>query len=99
MRARFGANVIGMERWRKFRRVMVSVTGVTEFQAKDVLLSLIDLSRNSIHRTPHYLGAYIQSLTLYALNSNDIYHIANLQKQVNSALSRIRATEVTLRKL
>ncbi|MFQ2227189.1 response regulator [Aeromonas hydrophila] len=59
-------------------------------QAKDVLLSLIDLSRNSIHRTPHYLGAYIQSLTLYALNSNDIYHIANLQKQVNSALSRIR---------
>ncbi|MBP8269322.1 MAG: SLC13 family permease, partial [Aeromonas sp.] len=38
LRARFGANVIGMERWRKFRRVMVSVTGVTEFQAKDVLL-------------------------------------------------------------
>ncbi|WP_339009937.1 response regulator [Aeromonas popoffii] len=59
-------------------------------QAKDVLLSLIDMSRNSIHRTPHYLGAYIQALTLYALNSNDIYHIANLQKQVNSALSRIR---------
>ena len=58
--------------------------------AKDVLLSLIDLSRNSIHRTPHYLGAYIQTLTLYALNSNDSYHIANLQKQVNSALSRIR---------
>lgn len=42
LRARFGANVIGMERWRKFRRVMVSVTGVTEFQAKDVLL--IDMS-------------------------------------------------------
>lgn len=59
-------------------------------QAKDVLLALIDLSRNSIHRTPHYLGAYIQTLTLYALNSNDGYHIANLQKQVNSALSRIR---------
>jgi hypothetical protein len=52
--------------------------------------ALIDLSRNSIHRTPHYLGAYIQTLTLYALNSNDGYHIANLQKQVNSALSRIR---------
>src|SRR5690606_12431238 len=32
----------------------------------------------------------IQTLTLYALNSNDSYHIANLQKQVNSALSRIR---------
>ncbi|MGL4716300.1 MAG: response regulator, partial [Aeromonas sp.] len=59
-------------------------------QAKDVLLSLIDLSRNSIHRTPHYLGAYIQTLTLFALNSNDSYHIANLQKQVNTALSRIR---------
>ncbi|WP_429082768.1 response regulator [Aeromonas bivalvium] len=59
-------------------------------QARDVLLSLIELARNSIHRTPHYLGAYIQCLTLYALNSNDGYHIANLQKQVNSALSRIR---------
>lgn len=58
--------------------------------AKDVLLSLIDLTRNSIHRTPHYLGAYIQTLTLYALNSNDSYHIANLQKQVNNALSRLR---------
>ncbi len=42
LRARYGANVIGVERWRKFRRVMVSVTGVTEFQAKDVLL--IDMS-------------------------------------------------------
>ncbi|MDO2947389.1 response regulator [Aeromonas simiae] len=58
--------------------------------AKDVLLNLIDMTRNSIHRTPHYLGAYIQTLTLYALNSNDSYHIANLQKQVNSALSRLR---------
>lgn len=42
LRARFGANVIGLGRWRKFRRVMVTVTGVTEFQAKDVLL--IDMS-------------------------------------------------------
>ncbi|MFN4321048.1 MAG: SLC13 family permease [Aeromonas media] len=42
LRARFGANVIGLERWRKFRRVMVTVSGVTEFQAKDVLL--IDMS-------------------------------------------------------
>ena len=32
----------------------------------------------------------MQTLTLYALNSNDGYHIATLQKQVNSALSRIR---------
>ncbi|MBZ6065211.1 tetratricopeptide repeat protein [Aeromonas schubertii] len=58
--------------------------------AKDVLFNLIELTRNSIHRTPHYLGAYIQTLTLYALNSNDSFHIANLQKQVNSALSRLR---------
>ncbi|MBQ4674199.1 SLC13 family permease [Aeromonas dhakensis] len=42
LRARYGANVIGVERWRKFRRVMVTVSGVTEFQAKDVLL--IDMS-------------------------------------------------------
>lgn len=42
LRARYGANVIGLERWRKFRRVMVTVSGVTEFQAKDVLL--IDMS-------------------------------------------------------
>lgn len=42
LRASYGANVIGVERWRKFRRVMVTVSGVTEFQAKDVLL--IDMS-------------------------------------------------------
>lgn len=42
LRARYGANVIGVERWRKFRRVMVTVSGVTEFQARDVLL--IDMS-------------------------------------------------------
>ncbi|WP_368164444.1 SLC13 family permease [Aeromonas sp. R6-2] len=38
LRARYGANVIGVERWRKFRRVMVSVSGISEFQARDVLL-------------------------------------------------------------
>ncbi len=27
LRARYGANVIGVERWRKFRRVMVTVSG------------------------------------------------------------------------
>lgn len=42
LRARYGANVIGVERWRKFRRVMVTVSGVTEFQVRDVLL--IDMS-------------------------------------------------------
>ncbi|PJG59290.1 tetratricopeptide repeat-containing response regulator [Aeromonas cavernicola] len=59
-------------------------------QAKEVLLSLIELSRNSIHCTPHYLGAYIQALTLYSLNSNDSHQIPHLQKQVNAALSRLR---------
>ncbi|MGE6108880.1 SLC13 family permease [Aeromonas sobria] len=38
LRARYGANIIGVERWRKFRRVMVSVSGISEFQARDVLL-------------------------------------------------------------
>ncbi|NMP27245.1 SLC13 family permease [Rahnella sp. SAP-1] len=42
LRARYGANVIGIERWRKFRRVMISVTSNTELKARDVLL--IDMS-------------------------------------------------------
>lgn len=42
LRERFGINVVGLERWRKFRRVMVPVTGTTEFRARDVLL--IDMS-------------------------------------------------------
>ncbi len=36
------ANVIGVERWRRFRRVIVNVNGVSEFRARDVLL--IDMS-------------------------------------------------------
>ncbi|QMK45393.1 SLC13 family permease [Citrobacter sp. RHB21-C05] len=39
---RYGANVIGVERWRRFRRVIVNVNGVSEFRARDVLL--IDMS-------------------------------------------------------
>ncbi|WP_318371024.1 SLC13 family permease [Enterobacter sp.] len=42
LRERYGANVIGVERWRRFRRVMVNVNGVSEFRARDVLL--IDMS-------------------------------------------------------
>lgn len=38
LRARFGANIIGVERWRKFRRVMVSVSAISQFEARDVLL-------------------------------------------------------------
>ncbi|MGK9172107.1 SLC13 family permease [Yokenella regensburgei] len=42
LRERYGANVIGLERWRRFRRVIVNVTGGSEFRARDVLL--IDMS-------------------------------------------------------
>ena len=38
LRSRYGANVVGIERWRKFRRVMVSATGSTGLCARDVLL-------------------------------------------------------------
>lgn len=46
LRERYGANVIGLERWRKFRRVIVNVTGVTEFRVRDVLL--IDMSASEV---------------------------------------------------
>lgn len=31
LRERYGANVIGVERWRRFRRVIVNVNGVSGF--------------------------------------------------------------------
>lgn len=46
LRERYGANVVGLERWRKFRRVMIPVTSTTEFRARDVLL--IDMSAADI---------------------------------------------------
>ncbi|MDC9606520.1 SLC13 family permease [Xenorhabdus griffiniae] len=46
LRARYGANVIGIERWRKFRRVMVAATGDMELQRQDVLL--VDMSDSDI---------------------------------------------------
>lgn len=46
LRERYGANVVGLERWRKFRRVMIPVTSSTEFRARDVLL--IDMSAAEI---------------------------------------------------
>lgn len=46
LRSRYGANVVGIERWRKFRRVMVSATGNTELFARDVLL--LDMSDSGI---------------------------------------------------
>lgn len=46
LRERYGAYVIGLERWRRFRRVMVNVNGQTEFRARDVLL--IDMSDSEV---------------------------------------------------
>ncbi|CAQ83607.1 MULTISPECIES: SLC13 family permease [Photorhabdus] len=46
LRARYGANVVGIERWRRFRRVMVSVTGNTVLRERDVLL--IDMSDSEV---------------------------------------------------
>ncbi len=46
LRERYFANVIGVERWRRFRRVIVNVNGVSEFRARDVLL--IDMSASDV---------------------------------------------------
>lgn len=46
LRERYCANVIGVERWRRFRRVIVNVNGVSEFRAHDVLL--IDMSASDV---------------------------------------------------
>ncbi|CDG98404.1 putative response regulator, membrane protein [Xenorhabdus bovienii str. puntauvense] len=46
LRVHYGANVIGIERWRKFRRVMVAATGETELHQQDVLL--VDMSDSDV---------------------------------------------------
>ncbi len=46
LRERYCANVIGVKRWRRFRRVIVNVNGVSEFRARDVLL--IDMSASDV---------------------------------------------------
>ncbi|MXK23964.1 SLC13 family permease [Klebsiella pneumoniae] len=46
LRERYCANVIGVERWRRFRGVIVNVNGVSEFRARDVLL--IDMSASDV---------------------------------------------------
>lgn len=46
LRERYCANVIGVERWRRFRRVIVNVNGVSKFRARDVLL--IDMSASDV---------------------------------------------------
>ena len=46
LRAHYGANVVGIERWKRFRRVMVSASGSTELREGDVLL--LDMSDSQI---------------------------------------------------
>ncbi|MDW5510359.1 SLC13 family permease [Serratia proteamaculans] len=46
LRARYGANVVGIERWKRFRRVMVSASGSTELREGDVLL--LDMSDSQV---------------------------------------------------
>lgn len=46
LRTRYGANVIGIERWRHFRRVIMNVSGDTQLLARDVLL--IDMSASEV---------------------------------------------------
>lgn len=46
LRQRYGANVVGIERWQKFRRTMVSVSGNSELRLNDVLL--VDMSASEV---------------------------------------------------
>ncbi|WP_240780312.1 SLC13 family permease [Serratia proteamaculans] len=46
LRARYSANVVGIERWKRFRRVMVSASGSTELREGDVLL--LDMSDSQV---------------------------------------------------
>ncbi|WP_147198966.1 SLC13 family permease [Pantoea sp. CCBC3-3-1] len=62
LRERFGVNVVGLERWRKFRRVMVPVTGTTEFRAHDVLL--IDMSAAGIDLREFCSGHRLEPMIL-----------------------------------
>ncbi|EOV8087009.1 SLC13 family permease [Providencia huaxiensis] len=50
LRSRYEANVVGIERWRKFRRVMVSATGGTELRERDVLLIDISVSDDDLRQ-------------------------------------------------
>lgn len=50
LRSRYEANVVGIGRWRKFRRVMVSATGGTELREQDVLLVDISVSDDELRQ-------------------------------------------------
>ncbi|GBU13860.1 transporter [Enterobacterales bacterium] len=62
LRARYGANVVGIERWRKFRRVMVSATGSTELRARDVLL--IDMTDSEVSVRQFCVDEQLEPLVL-----------------------------------
>lgn len=53
LRSRYEANVVGIERWRKFRRVMVSATGGTELRERDVLLVDISVTDDELRQFCH----------------------------------------------
>ncbi len=44
LRSQHGVNVIGIERWRKFQKVLIPVNGATEFRENDILL--LDMSHS-----------------------------------------------------
>lgn len=48
LREGYGANIIGLERWRRFRQVMVNVTGETVLRERDVLLIDISASEEAL---------------------------------------------------
>lgn len=50
LRSRHEANVVGIERWRKFRRVMFSATGGFELREQDVLLLDISVSYDELRQ-------------------------------------------------
>lgn len=62
LRSRYGANVVGIERWRKFRRVMVSATGSTELRARDVLL--IDMTDSEVSVRQFCVDEQLEPLVL-----------------------------------
>ncbi|MCB3730678.1 SLC13 family permease [Klebsiella pneumoniae] len=62
LRERYCANVIGVERWRRFRRVIVNVNGVSEFRARDVLL--IDMSASDVDLRQFCGGQMLEPMVL-----------------------------------
>lgn len=50
LRAIYNANIVGIERWRKFRYVIVSATTQTQLQEKDILLIDIPVDDEEVRR-------------------------------------------------